>query len=98
MKSTSPVAASIQAVLAGSIFIAFLPRMNRRELTSARRGNVQRVEAEMRGRAIGEPALQRQPHGAEGKVGPGNFRLLEEAHLEGLLAGGEVEVEQARAV
>ena len=56
------------------------------------------MKAVVAARAVGEPVLERQAHGAEGDVLPGQLRLLEQGHFQALDAGLELQIEQAGAV
>src|SRR6185369_13227837 len=56
------------------------------------------VEPEAASPAVGEPVPERRGHGAERDVLPRDRRFLVQRDFERLLAGLEVEVEQARAV
>src|SRR5689334_11330060 len=56
------------------------------------------VEAELSSLPVGEPALQCQPHRAERDLLPGDGGLLDERHLQRLLAGLEAEVAHSGAV
>src|SRR3990172_4785016 len=56
------------------------------------------VEAVLAAGAVGEPVFQRQAHGAERNVLPGDLRFIEQRDLEALDAGPELEVRQASPV